>query len=369
VLEAGIEEALTHIHEDGANLTANQWTADQVNGQPVYWKHRTFPDGSYFNVTNFGVDTDSPIIHSAGYVPSPLKSSEYINRIVEVGTTNPPSLFFRAIAANGSITLSGGAIVDGYNSTNGWYDPVTNRTANGGVATNSKDTGAINVGTAHVFGDAVTGDGGTITISGGGVGDVDWNLNHTGIEPGWTNNNMYVNFQPNTPPSGPFLPASANGTNFLLTGTYVMDSVNINSASKPMIVTGNAVLWVKGNFVVSGVAPNAGYVFIAPGASLKLYVAGTTTSISGGGIVNGTGLPSNFSYYGLPTNKSVNYSGSANFVGTINAPQAAFNISGGSSVFGAVICDSFSSSGGSSVHYDQAAGSKGIFLVTSWREL
>jgi hypothetical protein len=63
------------------------------------------------------------------------------------------------------------------------------------------------------------------------------------------------------------------------------------------------------------------------------------------------------------------FSGSGNLVGTINAPQADFNANGTGSIFGAVICNTFTSSGIASVHYDRAAGYQGIFLVTSWQEL
>ena len=99
VLEAGIEEALTHLNRDSNSPTANYWTADQVNGQAVYWKYRALPDGSYFYVTNFNVASPSPIIQSAGYVRSPLSDNQYISRVVQVTATNPPSLFGRAIAA------------------------------------------------------------------------------------------------------------------------------------------------------------------------------------------------------------------------------------------------------------------------------
>src|SRR6187399_2930605 len=64
VLEAGIEEALTHLHRDSNSPTANDWTADVVDGKTVYWKYRDFPDGSYYYVTNFGFGSTSPRIHS-----------------------------------------------------------------------------------------------------------------------------------------------------------------------------------------------------------------------------------------------------------------------------------------------------------------
>ena len=136
------------------------------------------------------------------------------------------------------------------------------------------------------------------------------------------------------------------------------------SQKRPMIVTGNATLWVTGDFTVSG----TGYIKIDPTASLNLYVGGNG-GIRGGGIVNGSGDPNHFSYIGLTNSTTLSYSGAADFVGTINAPQADVSISGGSSVYGAVICKTFNSSGGSGVHYDQKLGGGGIFLITSWREM
>ena len=367
VLEAGIEEALTHLHEDKNYLTANAWSAEVVNGQTVYSKQSSpWADGSYYSV-RIANAVNAPVIVSTGYVKSPLKANEYISRVVQVSATNPPSLFSRAIAANGAVKLSGGAVVDGYDSTLGPYGG-TNRNASGGIATNSKQLKAIDVGSAHLYGTAVTGPGGTVAVNGGSVGDLTW---PSGIQEGWVNDDMNVQFQPNSPPDpAPTFqgvsPTSVNGSNitYLTSGTYRSSDFISNDKTRPMVITGNATLWVAGDFVVLG----SGYVYIAPGASLKLYVGGTA-SISGGGVVNGTGLPANFSYFGLPSSKVMNYSGSANFVGTINAPQAAFTISGGTSVYGAVICSTFTSSGGSGVHYDQGTASKGIMVVTAWREL
>ncbi len=370
VLEAGIEEALTHLNRDSNSPTANYWTADQVNGKAVYWKYRALPDGSYFYVTNFNVASPSPIIQSAGYVRSPLSDNQYISRVVQVTATNPPSLFGRAIAANGTVRLAGGSTVDGYNSTNGPYDFSTNRNASGGIATNSKQDNAIDVGSAHVYGKAVTGAGGSVSYAGGSVGD----LNQTfGIEDGWTGDDMNVSFQTNSPPAGtPFKPQTTqvgiSNITYLTASSstyiYQTDSFVSNDKTRPMIVTGNCTLWVTGNFAVLG----SGYVYIAPGASLNLYVAGMA-SISGGGVVNGTGSPANFSYFGLSSNTVLNYNGSADFVGTINAPQANFTIGGSVSVYGAIICNTFNSGGGASVHYDQALNGGGKFMVNSWREL
>jgi len=377
VLEAGIEEALTHLHNDSNNPTANDWGNDVVDGQPVYWKRRDFPDGSYFLVTNVNIHSTSPKILSAGYVPSPLRTNEFISRLVEVTATNPPSAFNYAIAANGAVKLSGNAVVDGFNSFGfpdalSAYNTMTNRNANGGVATNSKQQPAINVGSGHVYGHVVTGPGGTVAYSGGAAGDADWNATGKGSQYGYFNDDMNVDFQDNLPPQGTFTDVSGTlggGSNITYltynSSSYIYKTGSLvsNDKTRPVIVTGNVTLWVQNTLAVGG----SGYIYIAPGASLTVYVGGTA-NIAGGGVVNGTGLPQNFTYYGLPSNKVITYSGGADFVGTINAPQADFGVGGGSSVYGAVICNSFGCSGGSSVHYDQSLRGGGIFLITSWVE-
>jgi hypothetical protein len=285
VLEAGIEEALTHIHDD-KTPNANHWTGELVKGKKVYWKRRDFADGSYVYVTNMNVGSATPLFYAAGYVKAPLTDNEYISRTVKVTTTNPPSYFSRAIAANGRITLSGAAIVDGYNSAIGAYS-VTNRNATGGVYTDSQEDKAINVGSAHIYGMAVTGPGGTVSVADGSVGDLNQT---TGIQRDWINNNMNISFEDAEAPSGFFIAPTrtqAGGSNI----TYLSESsskfiykvdgnMSTSLLNKPIVVTGNATLWVTGDFVVNG----TGYVYIAPGASLTLYVGGKG-SISGGGVV------------------------------------------------------------------------------------
>ena len=132
-----------------------------------------------------------------------------------------------------------------------------------------------------------------------------------------------------------------------------------------MVVTGNATFVVTGNFSMSGHS----FIYIAPNASLQLIVGGSTTTLSGGGVVNGTGIAANFSYIGLPSNTSVSYSGGSTFIGTVNAPEADFSISGGSDFTGAAIVKSFNDSGGSNVHYDEALAGNGLLVMTSYTEL
>ena len=80
VLEAGIEEALTHLNDDKSDPSGHAWTVTHVDGHKAYWKRGDLPDGSYFYVTNLNVASTQPLIYSAGYVPSPLRDKEYVSR-------------------------------------------------------------------------------------------------------------------------------------------------------------------------------------------------------------------------------------------------------------------------------------------------
>jgi hypothetical protein len=363
VLEAGIEEALAHLNAD-SNPAANGWTAGSMGGQPIHTKERTFADGSYFKSTIYNALSPAPTIYSTGYVPGPLGKG-YISRTVRV-TAIKANAYPAAIAANGLVTLSGSATIDSYNSCLGPYSPTNSMGTNGSVATNFGANPAIKVGTGHIYGTVNTGPGGVVSIAGGSVGDKDWNATHSGVQPGWGDDTMNVAFSTNGPPPGPLTPyVPISGTNFLGAGSYkVNSSFTSSSSTKPLIVTGKATLYVVGSVTVSG----SGFILIQPGASLKLYV-GANTTISGGGVVNGTGNPASFTLYGLPTVSTLTYSGSAAFIGTINAPQSDFTLSGSGGAFGAAIVKSYLSSGGSSFHYDECLGIGGDLIVASWREM
>jgi hypothetical protein len=289
---------------------------------------------------------------------------------VKFTPTNAATVFTAAIACQGTIRLSGGPAVDGYNSSVGGYDLTTNRLANAGIATDSSASPAVYIGNAKVYGPVATGPGGTISILKGEVGDVAWNASQSGIEPGWTNNNMNVAFPPNAPPSGgPFPPppiVSAGGSNITTLGnsTYQLSSFTSTHAKEPMVVTGNATLLVPQDFTVTG----SGYVRIVPDASLTLYVGGAI-AISGGGMVNETALASHCQIIGLPSNTSIVLKGESAFYGAINAPQADVTIGGTADAYGAVICRTFTGVGTGSFHYDRALAITNGLVACGWTEL
>jgi len=359
VLEAGIEEALTHLKCDTNQPSANGWTGATISGVQAYTKTRSFSDGSYFYVYLRDVTTNSATIYSQGFVRSPYNTNQYISRTVKVGATNPPTAFIQAIAANGAVSFVGHPVVDAFDSRRGPYSTTTNRDAAAGIATNSKLAGAVTLGGANVYGQIITGPGGT--VSGGTVGDVAWNTSQSGIEPGWTNNTMNVSYPSNSPPSGgPYLPPTQY-TN-MTSGTYQITGTFGSSAN--ILVTGNVTLYVTGDFSLSG----SGTITINPGGSLKI-ITGGNVSISGGGVYNGTGSAANFGIVGLTSCTTVAYSGTAQFIGTVNAPQADLSLKGSTDVYGAVIANSVSMNGNTALHYDESLAYQDAFIATSWQEL
>ena len=380
VLEAGIEEAFTHMKDDSGSPTANGWSAVIINSNTVYQKTRHFTNISYFNdksyyvVTISNASSSAPIIYSQGFVPAPLETN-YISRLVEVTTTNP-SVFSKAVSTKGPITLNGNALVDSFNSSNPLYSSngvyvASRREANGGVVTDSTNQPAINVGSATINGRTDTGPGGTVTVSGSGqVGDLSW---ARGIEPGYTNQDMNVSYPDPTLPAGsagwlPPVLGTVGATNYqyvLGSGNYKLSALTISQSSQSLIVTGNATLYVTGNISVTG----NGYIYLAPGSSLTLIEGGSAATLSGGGIVNDTLTAANFSYVGLASNTSITYSGNSSFIGTVNAPEADFTLTGTSDMVGAAIVNTFTDSGGAAIHYDEALGATGLPVMTSYTEL
>ena len=383
VAEAGIEEALTQLYYNGVtNLTANNWT---YSGSQ-YTKQRSLDGTNYYKVQIAA--TANPTIIAQGFVQLP-KSTNQISRRVQV-TTVADAMFARGMLAKGQIDLAGNNIatdsfdsIDPAYSTGGQYDSAKTKDA-GDVATNSGLVNSFNAGNADIHGHVATGPGGSITVGpNGAVGSTAWiNAGNSGIQPGWSRNDMNVSFPDVQAPfsGGSFTPGGGNqgGTNYtyLLTGgNYLTSSLSMNGQNK-MLVTVSSVLWVTSSFSMSGQAE----ITLAPGVTLKLYVGNTTgsgasASLGGNGIVN-PGNAMNFQYYGMPSNTSLSYAGNAAFTGTIYAPNADFTLGGGgNSIYdfvGASVTSSVRMNGHFHFHYDEnlaRIGPSRGYIITSWNEI
>jgi len=383
LLEAGIEEALTQLNvTGGTNLASNGWFLADREESSAFYRFRWIGRDVYVvGISN----VNPPVIFASGYVRDPQSGHYLPPRTVAVNTVRD-SLFARGMVAKGDIDMLGNNVatdsfdsVDSNHSTNGRYDR-TKAKDNGDVATNQGLINSISVGNANIYGHVNTGPGGSVAVGpNGGVGSRAWHLAGShGIQPGWSAADMNVSFPDvSVPFTSGSVPAagSVGGTNYDLvldSGNYILDSLNFSS-DKKVFVTGRATLYVRGNLSLSG---NASIIVGADNASLKLYVGGSSASLAGNGVVNGTGNAANFSFYGLPTLTSLSYSGNAAFVGTIYAPNADFTMGGGGNntydFVGASVSSTVRMNGHFNFHYDEnlaRVGPSRGYIVTAWNEL
>jgi hypothetical protein len=407
VSEAGLEEALTQIHYNGyTNLSANGWT---LATDGFYHKTRSIPTGGYCDVAINPVNP--PVIYSTGYVPAPMTPSSQLGLIlaqVVSRTPAPASLKRRirlktagggsgagaAVISKGAIYLSGNNVtIDSFDSSDpiscplGRWDPATTivrdhgdvlTDAADGLTSNGKPLYALDVGDADIKGHVTTGPSGTVNVtSGGSVGDVAWvSAGTVGVESGWQSHDGNLDIHDVQPPdfsTGYFTPSSkkVGKVNYSF---YMGQSGNykLSSLSGAVYVAGDVTLWVTDSVNLG----SSDYIYLAPGATLKLYVSAPSATIGGQGIINTDGYARSFQYLGLPTNTSVDYKGNSSFTGVINAPQADVKIGGGGTspydFVGSCVVNSLTMNGHFSIHYDEALRPVVInngYLVGSWNEV
>jgi hypothetical protein len=456
VAEAGIEEALAHLNYNcllnPTDLTKTvKWTADDwVKEGNTYTVTRFFGtnwDSPYYKVTidtGAPASTNNPIITAEGYVPTLLSAVDLpsifayandgsststrqvgvVSRKVQVMAKVQP-LFAHAIAADGKIDLGGNDMfVDSYDSvdgTNRVQYSMSRRRDKGSVATNSGLTNSLLVGNANVFGPVSTGPGGSISVGpNGGVGDLSWNAdnaNNGKIQPGWSTDDMNVEFpEVKAPFAGGYLAprenvrftnaytgwltnrtvtkhTSGTGKNRITWHTtnttvtlvtnqtvtvyrYVFDSGNYKISglnNESVLVVGNATVWVDGDISLKG----NDVVDITSSGSLKLY-AGGNVAFAGNATINNMSYKAEAcSIFGLPTCTSVTLGGNGNMVGTVYAPNANITMNGGgASVImdfsGAVVGKTVTLNGHYDFHYDENLANSLMpraFVVTEWKEL
>lgn len=370
VIEAGIEEAMAHIHRNfPTNAESNGWFASGTN----VLKWRWIGDGIYLvNISG----TNQALIESYGYMRLPVNNT-YISRRVRVQTVRT-NIIDKVVFAEEGIKLNGNTMrTDSFDSTdplhstaNGQYDSSTAK--NGGdIGTNGDGLGVLDAGNSQIYGKVATGPGGNVGQSGSGsIGSAAWHAaGNTGIEPGWFSDDCNVPLPPVQMPfsGGAFTPGGGlvglTGYDYILgTGNY-----ELRSFGGKVLVTGNAVLLVTDRLQFAG----GDQIEIMPGASLRLYVAAADAAIGGNGIINQTGLSTSFTYYGLPSNRTLSLGGGAEFVGLIYAPNTDVDLKC-YSISGAVVCNSAHLNGNTSFHFDEALKDPRImsrYTIVSWDEI
>jgi len=416
VTEAGLEEAMATINKGAPAIMSSPWTwtnglsSDGWSGFSGNVTTITrYVYGSNYYTATIDISSGSPVISSIGtvaYTSIPwvfssaaqpflatagmgVTNSVTMGRKVQVTTTLNP-LFTMGLVCKSNINANGnGVAFDSYDSSNplystgGQYDS-TKRKAGGDVGTDSALVNTVSLGNANIYGTLHTGPGSQSSTAqigpNGAVGDLNWNANDSGIETGFWKYDMNVNFLDVPAPSiVGLMPGSGNvsGTSYnyvLSNGPYQMSSL-----SGSVAVTGtNVVLWVTGSVSFSG---NSGGIYVAPGASLQMYVgqtsgSGTSVSLAGKAGFNANGTPNQLQFYGLPSVTSFDLHGNSAINAVCYAPEADCTAGGGGNntqdYQGAGVFKSLSFNGHYNFHYDEhlkIVGPSRGWIATGWKEV
>ena len=386
VAEAGVEEALTHCSLNfPTNMVTEGWSTSGKN----YAKENVIGDGGlggpgkrwgqlrhdngYFQAV---IVSNSPIsitVTSAGYFPMP-GTDKFVSRTVQITATNI-GVFSAPLVLRDKVDLNGNNILtDSYDSTDpakstlGKYDPLKVGD-HGDVVCLSGVKNAYSVGNANIWGHALTGSSGSVSVGpNGAVGSVAWQQGgNSGIQPGWWLPNQNFSLPDVGPPFLSALPPTSLtiGTNFYTyvmgTGNYAVTKLDNNTA-----VIGNAVLYVTTDLRFA----TSQKLTILPGASLKIY-CGAPGAVFGI-LDNRNTDPRSFMYFGLNANKAVDIQGQNPWYGCIYAPYALFTLNGHGQLFGSIVASGGKLNGNAAIHYDESL--RGVpprrgFIVSAWDEI
>lgn len=407
ILESGIEEAIAHLNKNGspdsegtvdlARLGTDGWDNNGSANGPWYKFGWLAGDFYFVSISSWNGSTAyMPSINSTGWVRQmpafalrgsrgPFLAQGEVNytgfsrRMVLCATTNNP-IFNKALVAKNGIDMNGNNVaVDSYDSSKTNFSTLgrwdrDKRRDRGDVASNDTLTNTINVGNANIWGRVATGPNGTVAVGPNGkVGDTAWqNSSSSGIKPGWSTDDMNVEFPDVILPAGSagWLPP-IGGPNYVLdSGDYMLPS---GLLSGKITIKSNATVRLR---IDGGVRFNGqdGLV-IQPNANLKMYLNCASATFTGQGILNGTGTPKQCQIYGTTALKDLDIGGNGELTCVVYAPYAAVTMHGGGSsdqdFSGAVIAQSFKFTGHYMVHYDEALGSSELwrgFTITTWNE-
>jgi hypothetical protein len=426
VIEAGVEEAMAHLNRNGspingyfdaAKLATDGWTGNTTDG----WLRSGQVGNDYYFVHISpwsGLSTSFPKIYStsiveqlpayalqshggffvADTIQEILQKGSFSKRIVQCATTNIP-IFTKALVAKKGIDMAGQNVrTDSFDSgdTNyhdgfGHYTNTPGRwKCNGDIASNDTITNAVCIGNANIYGRVATGPYGTVCVGTlGMVGDIAWQddpANKGKIKPGWSTDDMNIEFPSVTVPTNSWISvtrAPFTDTNGVVWDYYLTGSSSPSNYTCYMIIPGGEF---KGNIYISGyVRLLVSYpskislsgddkIKIAPGGYLELYADVATASLGGKGVQN-DGIATQFYYFGTDRNTSLSYGGNAAFTGVFYAPNAALTLGGGGSTqidfSGSAIARTVKLNGNFTFHYDENLKRVGLyrgFVITSWNE-
>jgi hypothetical protein len=280
-------------------------------------------------------------------------------------------VFAGAIATTGNFDLAGKIVrMDSFDSadplySNGGFYPVgdiSKQKDNAHLLVMGDFTNSLGGGTLKVKGTVRTKPGGTVDMGPQDVvGSKLWvESGNLGIQPGYLLDDLNVMF-----PSVE-LPASTGWVPLVRQNP----PVNIGGVNYDYVITEGD--WLLAELVdriyVSGAARvhvtdrvhiiGSSVVWIGPGGSLRLYVSASSAFIGAGyGVINESENLNNFTYFGLPSNKSLILGANAHFFGAIYAPATDLLLGGGGAdeydFIGAIVSHTVKINGRLYFHFDE----------------
>lgn len=379
--EAGLEEGL-HAANSSGYTVANGWalasgsTTDYVKTITTGFTFQQATGAIYIRLD--GAASLAPVVIATGVVTI-ANQPRIVKQLRAAGVKR--HLWSNGVVSRGTLTFSGSAAIDSYDSTVGPWNSATNRTDRVTVASASTALDPVVVGSsASIYGyvattgaDPVVGSGGKIF---GATTPSGTNVDTSRIRKDFTSNFPEVS----SPTTG--TPVSLTAVTSSLTlprggdspganGRYVYSTTSVTMAgSDALRIRGPVDLIVTGNVSFGGNS----YLSVGDGgtaatSSFNLYSPGTIT-LGGNGTLNYTDSPAKTTIWGTaasPATQTINVSGNSSFIGTIYAPNATISLTGSGDTSGSVIGSSVTVGGNGRFHYDTKLAEVQATLDTSFR--
>jgi hypothetical protein len=254
------------------------------------------------------------------------------------------------IFAATSISISGGASTDSYDSRLGSYaSQAKNSDSYGSYAGKSAPVGAngaIGISKGEIRGDSNAGPGFVTSLSG------------TGVVTGSTTSLKKVVPIPDTPLAA-FVTAATKNDDGAWTTT---GGTTFNAVTKALSVSsGNTLVLTKGTYFFSSITLTGGSkIQVASGDQVTIYIT-DSLDLSGGTMVNMTETPAKLQIYQepyalpvgfVPTKNQAKLTGNSSAAFVYYGPSTPVDLGGQEDYFGAIIGKSINASGAARVHYD-----------------
>lgn len=379
--EGGLEEGL-HAANSSSFSTADGWalasgsTTDYVKTISSGFNFQQATGAVYIRVD--AAASLSPIVIATGVVTIP-NQPRIVKQLRVAGVKR--HLWTNGVVSRGTLTFSGSAAIDSYDSTVGPWNSATNRSDRVTVASASTALDPVVVGSsASIYGYVAT-TGADPVVGAGGMIYGATTPSGTTVDTSRIRKDFTSNFPEVTAPSTG-TPVSLSAVSSTLTLPRSGDTAGSNGrytyTTTSVSLGGSNELRIRGpvDLIVTGDVSFSGNSALAVGdggtsatASFNLYTSGTI-SLGGNGMINYTDNPSKSTFWGTaasPATQTVSITGNNSFTGTIYAPNATITLTGSGDTSGSVIGSSVTVGGNGRFHYDSRLAEVEATLDTSFR--